>query len=58
MVFDLLRSISPSLVLQLLLLLFKPPASEPADESRPLPEELSLWALGDAHMGLPLAKKK
>lgn len=49
---------SPSFVLQLLLLLFKPPASEPADDKRPLPEELSLWALGDAHMGLPLATIK
>jgi hypothetical protein len=55
----LLRKISFSFVVQLLLLLlFNPPASEPAEERRPLPEELSLWALGEAHMGLPLANKK
>lgn len=46
---------SPIFVLQLLLLLFRPPASEPADDRRPLPEELSLCALGEAHIGLELA---
>ena len=51
----LLLRISPSFVLQLLLLLFSPPASDPAEDNRPFPEELSLWALGDAHMGLALA---
>lgn len=51
-----LLKISPNFVLQLLLLLFKPPASDPADDSLPLPEELSLCALGDAHIGLPLAE--
>lgn len=49
--------ISPIFVLQLLLLLFKPPASEPADDRRPL-EELSLCALGEAHIGLELATTK
>lgn len=43
---------SPSLVLQLLLLLFKPPGSLPADDNLPLPELLSLCALGLAHIGL------
>lgn len=47
-----LLKISPNLVLQLLLLLFRPPASEPAEDNRPFPEELSLCALGLAHMGL------
>lgn len=51
----LLLSMSPNFVLQLLLLLFKPPASEPADDSLPLPEELSLCALGEGHIGLALA---
>lgn len=51
----LLLKISPIFVLQLLLLLFMPPASLPADERRPLPDELSLCADGDAHIGLELA---
>lgn len=38
--------------------MFKPPASDPAEESLPFPEELSLCALGEAHIGLPLAEKK
>lgn len=54
----LLLSMSPNLVLQLLLLLLRPPASEPVDDNLPLPEELSLWALGEAHMGLPPAEEK
>lgn len=37
-----LRKISPNLVLQLLLLLLRPPASDPAEDSLPFPEELSL----------------
>lgn len=49
-----LLKISPSFVLQLLLLLLRPPASDPADDSLPFPEELSLCD-GEAHIGLPLA---
>lgn len=39
-------------MLQLLLLLLRTPVSDPADESLPFPDELSLWALGEAHIGL------
>lgn len=54
----LLLRMSPILVLQLLLLLLSPPASEPADDNLPFPDELSLWALGEAHIGLPLAENR
>lgn len=54
-----LLSMSPSLVLQLLLLLLRPPGSLPADDSLPFPELLSLCALGLAHIGLaPEGKEK